>query len=111
MSVELSSDLDAREVRKDPLHVRKAVTKALVDLNCLQLNCWSENSNLCSVDLTGIEYLNLSRMVKTITLNQKILRKCELQYPSGHFQTPMALLLIILILVRLVSFVLHLSFH
>ena len=50
-------------------------------------------------------------MVKSITLNQKILRKCELQYPSGHFQTPMALLLINLILVHLVSFVLHLSFH
>lgn len=80
-------------------------------LSSLQLNFWLENSHLYSVDLTGIENLNLSRMVKSITLNQKILRKCELQYPSGRFQTPMALLLIILILVHLVSFVLHLAFH
>ena len=64
----------------------------------------------CSFGLSETGFGGLKETKKE-TLNQKILRKCELQYPSGHFQKPMALLLIILILVHLVSFVLQLSFH
>lgn len=37
MSAEISSDLDARGVRKDPLQVRKAVTKALVDMGMVPI--------------------------------------------------------------------------
>ena len=37
MSAEISSDLDARGVRKDPLQVRKSVTKALVDMGMVPI--------------------------------------------------------------------------
>lgn len=52
--------------------------------------CWSESLNLYSVNLTGIEYLNLSTMVKSITLNLKFSgsANCNTHLDTSKHQRP-----------------------